>query len=185
MGHDIIHQPWATDLLPHEINENEARNEMRNKECVWIGSYDQGNSQFQNHTELDPFFNECKRNGIRVKIINPWSNPVSPKENRRLVNQAYLAPTIQGPWQVGDHYIPCRIFKHISYGHLGITNSEFVNRIFDNKLVYDANTTELFKKAIAKKNEPNVIEELKFLMNEVKTKHTYINRVNHILECFK
>jgi hypothetical protein len=185
VGHDIIHQPWATDLLPHEINESEAHNEMKNKECVWIGSYDQGNSQFQNHTELDPFFNECKKNGIRVRIINPWSNPVSPEENRKIVNRAYLAPTIQGPWQVGDYYVPCRIFKHISYGHLGITNSEFVNKVFDNKLVYDPSPTELFKKAIAKKNDPNAVNEIKFLMNEVKTKHTYINRVNNILECFK
>ncbi len=185
VGHDIIHFPWATDLLPHEFNENDARNEIINRECVWVGSYDQGNSEFQNHSELDPYFDLCRQNKISVRLINPWSNPVSSEEGRRLIHNAYLAPAINGPWQRDQYYLSCRLFKNISYGHLGITNNFYANKIFDNRLVYDYNPQELFRKSIEKKNDPNVVPEMKWLINEVASKHTYINRINAILDCFK
>jgi hypothetical protein len=183
VGSDIICQPWATDLLPNEFSENDARNEMVNRECVWIGSYDPGDqSEFQNHSEINPFFDECKRNNIKVRVVNPWVKPVSPEENRKLINGAFLAPAINGLFQKNTHYIPCRIFKNISYGHFGITNNEHVNKIFDGRLVYDPNTSVLFAKAMEKKHSPTIIDELKYLINEVRTKHTYINRVESILE---
>lgn len=183
VGKDIIYQPWATDLLPREINIDEARNEKTNKECLWIGSYSpEDRSEFENNTELDPFFNECKDNGIRIKHIDPWYRPVSFEENRRLVNQAYLAPAINGAFQKRTYYVPCRIFKNISFGSLGITNNEFVNNMFDGRLIYSSDTKELFHKSIEKKNDPNVLNEIKDLMNEVKEKHTFINRAQVLLD---
>lgn len=186
VGKDIIHQPWATDLLPHEINENDAKNEMNKRECIWIGSYSPDDrSEYENNTELDPFFNQCKANNINVKLISPWVKPVSPEENRQLVQSAFLAPAINGAFQKKTYYIPCRIFKNISYGHMGITNNEYVNKIFDNKLVYDSDTSVLFAKAMAKKNDHRIIDEIKFLINEVKEKHTFINRANVLINYFK
>lgn len=181
VGSDIVYQPWATDLLPREIDENEARNEIDNRECFWIGSFDEGNSQFQNHTELDPFFNECKKNNIKIRMISPWSTPVSPEENKKLINGAYLAPAINGIWQKSTFYLPCRVFKHISYGHICITNNSYVDKIFDGKVVYDSDPTTLFYKALAEKSNPNAVNNIKTLMNEVKEKHTYINRTNQLL----
>jgi len=183
IGSDTIYQPWATDLLPDEINESDACNEMNNRECVWVGSYNPADHTiFQNNTELDPFFNECKKHNISIKHVDPWLSPVSMEENKRLVNNAYVAPAINGIYQKKNHYVPCRIFKNISYGHLGITNNEFVNSIFDNKLIYYSDTAELFRKTVEKKYDPKCLEEIKFLMNEVKNKHTYINRIKIILE---
>jgi hypothetical protein len=183
LGDDIVQQCWATDLLPNEIDENNARNEINNRECVWIGSYDQGDkSQYENNTELDPFFDECRRNNIRVRTINPWINPCSPEENRQIVNKAFLAPAINGLFQKQTYYIPCRIFKNISYGHFGITNNEYVNKIFDNRLIYSGDTRELFYKSLEKKNSDKAIEDIKYLMNEVKNKHTYINRLQVLLD---
>lgn len=57
---------------------------------------------------------------------------VSMEENVRLVQQAYLAPSVQGSQHlkhvdeqgVTKAYIPCRIFKNLSYGALGVTNNE-------------------------------------------------------------
>jgi hypothetical protein len=182
-AHDALYQPWATDLLPNEFNENDAHNEMNNRECIWVGSYSpEDHTAFQNNTELDPFFNECKKNGIRVRVVDPWVKPCSPEENRTLVHNAFAAPAINGIHQKNTFYIPCRIFKNISYGHFGITNNEHVNTIFDGKLIYDTDPAALFHKMMAKKNSPTMIEELKYLINEVRTKHTYINRANSILE---
>ncbi len=186
IGGDVIHIAWATDLLPHEIDENNANNEKNNKQCVWVGSYDRGDrSAFQNNTELDPYFDECRKNNIKVRTSSPWGGPISDEENRNLVHSSYLSPAIQGPWQIDDLYIPCRIFKHISYGHIGITNNAYVHKIFGEKLVYSRDPIDLFHKSIEKKNSPNCLNEIKSLMNEVKEKHTYINRINSILECFK
>lgn len=177
-GHDYKthYMPWATDLLPHEISPSQARNELDNKECVWIGSRGT-EGEFENGSKLYPYLSECERNGIKTKVINPWDTPVSPEENKLLVRNSYLSPSIQGSWQINHHYIPCRIFKNISYGHLGITNNEYVNRIFNNELIYSEDSIELFYKSIEAKNNPGTLDHTKHLMNEVKKKHTYINRV--------
>ena len=183
VGTDVIYQPWATDLLPDEFSENDAHNEINNRECLWIGSYSPDDrTEFENNTELDPFFNQCRANNIRVRHINPWSTPVSPEENRRLIKHSFLSPAINGAFQKKTFYIPCRIFKNISYGHLGITNHSHVNAIFDGKLIYDSNPAVLFQKALEKKSDPHLIEEMKFLINEVRTKHTFINRAQSILD---
>lgn len=180
---NCLYMAWGTDLLPHEINLDDATNQLTDKYCFWAGTYGDSTSTFQNGTELIPYFDMCKKNGIEVKTINPWSNPIDDKENRRLVKNSYLSPAIQGPWQIHKEYIPCRIFKNISYGHLGITNSAAVNSLFDNLLVYDRDPTKLFHKSIDAKKDPKVIDKIKYLMNEVKNKHTYINRISTIFEC--
>jgi hypothetical protein len=186
VGHDIIYQPWATDLLPHEFSENDAHNELNNRECVWIGSYSpDDHTAFENNTELDPFFNQCRKNNIRIKLVNPWVSPCSQQDNRNIVRNAFLAPSINGAFQKKTFYLSCRVFKNISYGHLGITNNNYVNAIFDNKLVYDPDTSVLFQKALEKKNSPNVIDEIKFAINEVREKHTYLNRIKIILDFFE
>lgn len=176
-----LYMPWATNLLPHEINLNDATNQDKEKYCFWAGTYGDSSGPFQNGTELIPYFEKCKENGIAVKAINPWANPISDDENRRLVKNSYLSPTIQGPWQIEKEYIPCRIFKNISYGHMGITNSPAVNNLFDNLLVYDRDPVKLFHKSLESKKDPKILDKIKYLMNEVKQNHTYINRINIML----
>ena len=39
------------------------------------------------------------------------------------------------------------IFKNISYGQMGVTNSLRVYELFEGKIVYDPDTKELFRKA--------------------------------------
>jgi hypothetical protein len=178
---DCLYTCWATDLLPTEIKLEDASNRALGN-CIWIGTKGGGSTLFENWTNLDPFFLECTRSGISTNFIDPWVRPVSFEDNRKIVNESYLAPAIQGKWQVDYGYIPCRIFKHISYGHFGYTNSLTVYEIFDAPMVYSSDPLELFRLAINKKNDPNHIKELKDLMNEVKNKHTYINRIETIIK---
>ena len=182
-GDRTLYQPWATDLLPSEIDLNNAKNETNIKECVWVGSYHPTDrTEFENNSELDPFFNECYKHGIKLKHIDPWTRPISFEENKILINNAYLAPAINGKFQKKTSYLPCRLFKNISYGNLGITNNEFANKIFKNNLIYDSDTSKLFHKSIDKKNDPNVLSYIKDLMQEVKDNHTFISRINTILK---
>lgn len=180
---DCLYMVWATDLLPHEINLNNATNQNHHRECVWVGTSGGGNSEYENGSTLYPYLDECRKNNISVKIIDPWATPVSAEQNLNLIKNSFLAPSIQGPWQVNHHYIPCRIFKNISYGHFGITNNIHVNNIFDNRLIYDSNSVNLFYKSLEAKKNPEAVEYIKSLMEEVKNKHTYINRIQVLFEC--
>jgi hypothetical protein len=172
---------WGTDLLPNEIDLNKANNN-KSGDFVWIGSKGGGDTTFENWSTIDPFMNKCIDKGIKTTIVDPWGRPVSFEDNMRMINEAYLAPAILGKWQVEMGYIPCRIFKNISYGHFGYTNSQAVFDVIGAPLVFSNNSEQLFNLAIKKKNDIKHIEQLKYLMNEVKQKHTYINRIQKILE---
>ena len=179
---ETIYQPWATDLLPDEINIDDANNEINNRECVWVGTYGDRTSKYQNSISLDMFFTQCIENNISIKAINPWNNVISVDKNKELVNKAFLAPAIQGPWQIDIGYSPCRIFKNISYGHVGITNNIHTNNMFEENLVYSNDINTLFELCLQFKTNHDSIKKIKNLMKIVKDKHTYINRLNNILK---
>ena len=179
---DCLYFPWATDLLPAQIEVNAYFSSTKDRYCVWVGTFGDSKGKFQNGTELNPYMEEARKYGIRTVFIDPWGKPVSFEENRRLVKNAFLAPAIQGPWQIEVNYIPCRIFKNISYGGLGITNNPGVNALFGNRLVCDRDPVQLFYKSVEKADVPD-IEEIRFLRNEVRVKHTFVNRISDILAC--
>ncbi|MBI5274761.1 MAG: hypothetical protein HY860_06905 [Chlamydiales bacterium] len=177
--------PWATDLLPEEIEQNKKltpllklKPVLRNKKIYWVGTL--GGGKFGNHLELGGFIRACKQQHIPFIHSDPWASPVSAEDNQRLIQRSYLAPTICGGMQLQHDYIPCRIFKNISYGHIGVTNSKAVYNLFNKKIVYNPDTFQLFFDAQAKLMEGNV-EEFYELMDFVKEKHTYLNRIQHIL----
>lgn len=181
-----IYMPWATDLLPHEIEENKKKisesriknNLKRRKIIHWVGTV--GGGLYGNINELTPFSNACSANRVSVIYHDPWSRPVSMEENARLIQESYMAPAIVGTWQKQMGYIPCRIFKNISYGKMGITNSLRVYELFNKKIIYNPDTFQLFYDAQTR-TETMSKEELFELMDFVKEKHTYINRIQTII----
>lgn len=172
-----LYFPWATDLLPNEIEANKPYkiyNELSNI-VHWVGTI--GGGEFGNINEIDPFKNACIANGIKFE----QTMLVSQEENVRRIKESIFAPTITGTWQTKVGYIPCRIFKNISYGQMGITNSNRVNSLFDNELVCNQDTERLFYEA--KEYIPKMeLSRLHKLMDNVKNKHTYINRINSLLD---
>jgi hypothetical protein len=170
---------WATDLLPHEIEANKPSRVFRSESRVvnWVGTYEPSH----NGKTVVPFADECRRNGIEFRAIGGYSGtpPVSMEEGIRLVQESYIAPAIPANGQM-QGYAPCRIFKNISYGQYGVTNSEFVNAIFSDRLIYDPDPRQLFH--TAKERLPLVpLKDLHDLMDVVAAKHTYLNRID-ILE---
>lgn len=105
----------------------------------------------------------------------------------KFIQDAYIAPALQFKWQVDKEYIPCRIFKNISYGKMGITNNSAVNNIFGNKLIYDKDLEKLADKCMVFYNKPKKyqIKRIVKLMKIVKEKHTYVSRINFILDFLK
>lgn len=172
---------WGTDLLPHEIEANKPKEVFRrdSKEIVYVGSvggyYDVG---------LNPFRKACEESGINFRTIGGFGNSHLPgipmEENVRLIQNSYMAPAICPPYQIKMGYAPCRIFKNISYGQMGVTNSSYVDDLFDGRLIYHPDTYKLF--FVAQEMLPRIkLSELHELMDEVARKHTYINKVDALL----
>jgi len=185
MEYDCIYICWATDLLPHEIKEENIYKERENN-IYWFGSYDKNNN-----IELAKFVNEAEKNNIKFIFNNPWVNPLSYEQVQEYTMKSILTPDIRSsgdPYKrsIGETgtchkqigYIPCRILKAISYGLLGITNSKRVYELLDKKVIYNDDESQLFYDGMRERNNFELIKEQ---MNIVREKHTYINRINDLL----
>lgn len=170
---------WATDLLPHEIEANKRNASWMPESNVihYVGTF-----WHVNEKEIAAFRKASEDNGISFLHHGAGQNGiVSMEENMRLVRESYFAPAIVGSHHLVEGYAPCRIFKNISYGQMGVTNSEKVNNIFRGKLIFNPDPHQLFYQAREELSELP-IERVHALMDEVATKHTYIQRVGKILE---
>jgi hypothetical protein len=172
---------WGTDLLPHEIEANKPNRVFRSDSRVitYVGSvggyYDTG---------INPFKRACGESGIYFQTVGGYGNShkpgISVEENIRLIQESYIAPAICPPYQVQMGYAPCRIFKNISYGQYGVTNSAHVNELFGNRLICNSDTYKLFYDA--KDQLPQIgLKQLHALMDEVAEKHTYLNKIDALL----
>ena len=171
---NTLYQPWATDLLPHQIEEKTSLNFTDNKSVYWVGSIwnDMGQG---NYSEIQQLSNSLISRGINFE-----PKKVDYDRNKEVINSSYISPSLQGKWQCDKGYIPCRIFKNISYGEFGITNSKYVNELFQDMIVYDSNIDIMVERALEKRNTIT-LEELNRQIRYVREKHTYINRINNIL----
>lgn len=172
----IIFMPWATDLLSYEIDDIQEHLVENKKELKvnWIGTI--GRGRFGNEIELNAFKKACSENNI---IFNQRVN-VPRMKSIDLIKASYMAPALQGSWQCENGYIPCRIFKNISYGQWGITNNPVVYKLFKGKVIYNADSYQLFYDAQKYIKQASIIE-LYELMDFVKNNHTYINRIEVLL----
>ena len=165
-----LYMPWATDLLPHEIDQvkNEIENKKRSNVIHLVGTH---------YPEINEFKLVAAKHGIPFQ----FHTRKSIEENKKLIQDSYIAPAIVTDLQQTIDYIPCRIFKNISYGHFGVTNSRVTQRLFGNRLIFSENKRKLFLLAKEKMAHQN-LQELFDLMDFVKDHHTYINRIEHMLQ---
>jgi hypothetical protein len=181
--YNLIYMPWATDLLPSEIDEN-----IKNLDSFKIKNISNFIGMPLEHWEI--FCKELKKHNIEYKNyggtfdINSNKNK-SIEENMKLIQESIIAPSLQTQWQIENNYIPCRIFKNISYGKMGITNNPTVYELFDKKIIYSDSINELVKKGLEFNNKPEKNKIIKDLMIEVRDNHTYLNRINFILDFIK
>jgi len=190
----VLHFRWGTDLLPHEIGANKPNNVFKSDSRVvnYVGTVDDSNRGL-----LARFAHACIVNGVAFRHfggIGYQDGPVvSIEQNVRLIQESYMAPTIQNIFQVDSGQVVCRLFKNISYGQFGITNSKFANDLFGGKLIYNPDTYQLFYDALEKFQSMTKTEKLKEtlqkelweLMDEVARKHTYLNKIDGIIRAVR
>lgn len=166
--------PWATDLLPKEFDFDNVLKIKKENKVYWVGTIAKEGT-FENMSEIEPFINDCKGGGISFE----QRGGVSLEENKLLVNKSYIAPTIVGKWQKKVGFIPCRIFKNISYGELGVTNSDTISKIFGDLVIYEPDTSKMIETVGDKRlDKERIIKGMKYVQKH----HTYINRINDILK---
>ncbi len=172
----VLHQPWATDLLPDEIEISDATRPKNNTIC-FVGTSSPGwNDIFR---EWSDFKRAAQTKNIDfIKMGGAENKFIDVQEAIDLIKRAYCAPVLQSVKQRAIQYIPCRIFKNISYGQYPVTNCEHLQFLFPGKVIYNRDPYQLFFDFEPKKNSTL----LKEMMTEVKEKHTYVNRIHQILD---
>lgn len=173
---------WATDLMPDEIEANKPRRmlSLNEKNIYWVGTV-----WWVNQKELLEFRRACEEDGINFNHLGAGQNGIiNIDENIKLVRRSWMAPAISGSHHLTEGYVPCRIFKNISYGQFGITNSKRVNDIFGGKLIFNPDPYKLYYEAKERLQHIDV-KELHSLMDEVASKHTYVNRINSVMQAVR
>ena len=176
---DLLMICWATDLLPKEIDKNILKvktNSIKSKNVLnFVG---------MPLYPWDEVLKWCNNNGITYKSYGGFNHTnVSSEKNMELIQESILAPAIQEPWQVEHGYIPCRVFKNLSYGKMVQTNNAFVNNfIFQGKLLYDEDIHNLMRMGMEFNADRANKKLLLELMEDVRDNHTYINRIQSIIK---
>jgi hypothetical protein len=180
MNYECIYLYWGTDLLPHEFNYNDI-NIQRENVIYYIGSGVQS-INYPNFRRI------CENNRIQWVTSDPWQSPKTFEMNKLLMQKSILAPDFRPTGTADDvrlfgvkngknhletGYLPCRVLKAISYGHLGITDSRYVKEILGEHVIYSSNMNELFSMAMKERNnKERIINAMKYVQNN----HTYVNR---------
>jgi hypothetical protein len=173
---------WGTDLLPHEIDDQEVCLYDESKEDVnYVGSlskeyYDRFSNVVSQNEKV--FNNYGGYTGIRSKNTDTgFSND---SEYIDLMKSSYLNFDLRPQVHLNNGYVPCRIFKALSYGSWIGTNSEKILNFFDGRITANSDLNELYLKT--EEDSKNVsVESLIDNKNYIKQHHTYINRVNSLL----
>jgi len=176
--HYIYYTMWATDLLPEQIqdnidNLNIISNKINDKYYYFIGSFT------HTHSHILPYLQSKNINFRKAgATFNVNSNQnMSVEMSMECLQRSVIAPSFQYGTQLIEKYVPCRIFKNISYGRMGITNNKIVDDLFDNKLIYDIDPNKCIEKGIEFEKNPDKLNIIKELMYKVKNEHTYVNRI--------
>ena len=169
-----LYQTWGTDLLPHEIDEdNPAKFKWSNKSLNYIGMlYEQGPWWAQSFANI-----LHEKNNVEFKV---FTQNASFKENFDMIRTSFLCPDFRSDWHLQCGYIPCRIQKNISYGQVQGTNSPFIKKAFGDYVVFGGTPETLYDNLVdaASNNKIKIKEAMKFIRDN----HTYINRINNILK---
>lgn len=187
-GYKALYQPWATDLLPNEI-DFDSINKYSENVIYFVGTVGKitedepfWGRKMDSWDKLMRFKQACDENNIPFRIIDYTheKNRLSCEDYISTYKKSLLCPDIRNQHKLEVGYIPCRVFKSISYGRLGMTDSETVHKFFNQLTAYHYDPYHLFYEGMKYKDDIHKIRES---MKLVKDHHTYINRIKTLETC--
>jgi hypothetical protein len=151
----------------------------KNPFVFWIGSIWNNELNQGNINEI----NMLKKVLSNEKLIFIHLQNIADFLNIIFVRMSRIAPAIAGKWQVANNYLPCRMFKNISYGQLGISNVKKFNDLFGGYSITGNNIEELIENSLKLKS--NKYKEMVLGQQEIVKKHTYLNKLINICTAFE
>lgn len=185
-GYEAFYCYFGTDLTPDQINIDDMHIEREEKIMHFIGTIRDYNINVINKLKIG-----LEKNGIEFIHSDTWSCPKTDEECKYLIQKSYIAPDVrcdsylsygEKTYCCTNHkvtgWVACRIFKNISYGQIGITNSKKTYELFGGDIIYSDNEEELADLAIPKRKDYDMIKRQ---MTYVKDNHTYVKRVKDLI----
>lgn len=171
-----LYQPWGTDLRANEFQKPVF---SKNSPFVfWVGSIWNNELNQGNYDEIQEMKRVLGQNNI--KLLNLRRIPSV--ANRYLIRRSRVAPAIAAQWQVDQGYLPCRMFKNISYGQLGITNVKEFELLLGDSYLSFSSIGDLITKSLSFKKQDYI--ELVNLQQEKIKEQTYVEKLVNIFNCF-
>lgn len=167
-----LYQAWGTNLFEEDFRQPTA---SRLPVVFWVGAIwnnelDQGN--VRQIAELKRVLRDRSLRFVHLKYV---PNSVS----LRAVRLSRIAPAIAGQWQVENDYLPCRMFKNISYGQLGISNVRWFRNLYHDCSVPGDSIEDLVDNALSM--SPAAACELSRTQQRITRNHTYVHKLRNIL----
>jgi hypothetical protein len=171
-----LYQPWGTNLLATEFSKPTFNT---HKIVFWIGSIWNNDKNQGNTAAIGELKQSLAAHGIRFKpmrFIPEWLN-------KALVRYSRLAPAIAGKFQADVNYLPCRMFKNISYGQLGFSNVQKFREIFGAATLPGTTIDEMVSNALALPKDAYL--ELVRVQQEIVKQYTYVQTLANIEKAFE
>lgn len=174
---DKVYISWAATLFPNEFNPDDVYHPRKNI-INFYGNLS-GSGVCENLSTFSKFIQEAEKSGIAFMRNDPWSNPLDENIVIDGTKDSILGADVRGPEHLRNGYIPCRVMKSMSWGHLGMTNSPEVYKELEGHCILEEDPAKLFHLAMERRTD---YEFIKKGMNYIKAEHTFLNRVNSIMK---
>lgn len=173
---NTLYQAWGTPLLKQKFFK--PMNHLISKYEFFVGSI--WNNEF-NQGNINIIENYIKiLKNYDVKFIHCVKIPDFLQH--LYIRYSTFASAVVGNWQKQNNYIPCRIFKAISYGKIGSINMTLPTKDF-NYFLTNNNLANIIDK-IHNMNDKEKIELIEYQQESI-TKETYAIKIINILKSFQ
>jgi hypothetical protein len=169
-----LYQPWATNLLPTEISSDMVMTPTRlTKHIHYIGTI--------GHDGIRSVMRRVRHQSWKLQLRLKVHSRVDDATAQALLCSSRTAFDIRGNHHRNVGYIPCRIWKGLSYGLPMTSNSPLLETVFGDRVKFKAFADDFLESAI----EHTVHFEREQIMDNqswIRSRHTYVNRARRILE---
>jgi hypothetical protein len=175
-----LYQPWGTPLPSNQwrgLNEFKIGDYEYWLGSIWQNELNQGNLDVMKKYKI-------LLNRLGIKLIRKGGsriliNGLSERKAGNYIRKSVFGATILGEWQIQNDYIPCRLFKNLTYGIPPLSNMNKPNLLSEHngftKSVEDLLDFALSEKKIDRK------KRFELARSEI-SKYTYANSIDRIIE---
>lgn len=168
-----LYQPWATDIFPGEESDFPPIFAKSTKTVNYVGTI--------NHDGIELRFRQIRTAARRLGYSIRTYSGVSDERARKLMRDSAVCFDVRGDWHLSRGYVPCRLWKTLSYGRAVASNSSLLSPIFRDHILIESNSSEFFEAALQNESQAS-LSKIRDSQAWVIRNHTFINRARRILE---